>query len=133
MGEYTCALVAHLGTLSSMQTGTLNSRTPPRTEPTSAPRVVIVADDLTGACDSGVAFLASGRPVRVMLHPPASDSEIECPLGAGDIVSYTTETRNLSEEQAGARTAEVVAAVACAGEQSILFKKVAPAARGNLR
>src|ERR1035441_1123296 len=96
MGEYTCALVAHLGTLSSMQTGTLNSRTRPRTEPNSAPRVVIAADDLTVPAHSRAAFLASGRPVRVMLHPPASDSEIECPLGTGDIVR--SEERRVGKE-----------------------------------
>ncbi|MGA1983761.1 MAG: four-carbon acid sugar kinase family protein [Acidobacteriaceae bacterium] len=116
-----------------MQTGTLNSRMRPRTERNRASRIVIVADDLTGACDSGAAFLASGRSVRVMLHPPASNSEIECAPGAGgDVVSYTTETRNLSEERGAARTAEVVAALARAAQQTTLFKKVDSAARGNL-
>ena len=38
-------------------------------------RIVIVADDLTGACDSGVAFLASNRRVRIVLDASRVDCE----------------------------------------------------------
>jgi len=114
-----------------MQTDTLNSQTPPGTKRTSSPAIVILADDLTGACDSGVAFLACGRPVRVMLHPPARGSRIEDPGGEEDVVSYTTETRNLPENQATARVAEAMATLSNAHPNAIFFKKVDSAARGN--
>ena len=38
---------------------------PPSFADPSVGRIVILADDLTGACDAGAAFLRAGRSVRV--------------------------------------------------------------------
>ncbi len=100
----------------------------------SAGRIVVVADDLTGACDSGVAFLTSGRSARVMLNPPACDANIECCNRDQDrptVVSFTTETRNLTESQARSRVAAVVTRLTDQQQPVIVFKKVDSAARGN--
>ncbi len=97
-------------------------------EDRAAPRrVVILADDLTGACDSGVAFLSAGYSVRVMLNPPASSVE-----GRADVTAFTTETRNASAGEAAARVAEYTRLSAEAEWQPIVFKKIDSAARGHL-
>lgn len=115
-----------------MQTETLNSQTHSGTVLSGASGVVIVADDLTGACDSGVAFVATGCPVRVMLDTPPVTANITCHPEIGEgVVSYTTESRNLPETQAGERVAEVMAILASTQPNAIVFKKVDSAARGN--
>jgi uncharacterized protein YgbK (DUF1537 family) len=114
-----------------MQTETFNSQMQPDKQQTSSPGIVILADDLTGACDSGAVFLASGRPVRVMLNPPVVGSPADFPGTDGDVVSYTTETRNLLETQATACVAQAMAALADAHPSAVFFKKVDSAARGN--
>jgi D-threonate/D-erythronate kinase len=90
-------------------------------------RVVILADDLTGACDSGVAFLSAGYSVRVVLGPPPSSAE-----GQADVTAFTTETRNASADEARERVAEYSAAAICGEVASIVFKKIDSAARGHL-
>lgn len=114
-----------------MQTDTLNSQMRPGAKQTNSPAFVIIADDLTGACDSGVAFRSSGRPARVMLNHPGMDSPVEYFGGDGGVLSCTTETRNLSETQAAARVTEAIAALANAQPDAIFFKKVDSAARGH--
>jgi uncharacterized protein YgbK (DUF1537 family) len=129
------ALNAQEGMLALMHTNTLDRQTPPDADPTSYARIVIVADDLTGACDSGVAFLASGRTVRVMLHGPGCNANVGFPAsndGEPDVISFTTETRNLTEKEASERVAEAMATLAGAQRPVIVFKKVDSAARGNL-
>jgi uncharacterized protein YgbK (DUF1537 family) len=92
----------------------------------NADRVFLLADDLTGACDSGAAFLASGHSVRVMLDtasPHGHHSE--------SVLAFTTETRNLSPEQAAKLVTGVVANLKNASSPHLLFKKVDSAARGH--
>jgi uncharacterized protein YgbK (DUF1537 family) len=86
----------------------------------SGGRVLIVADDLTGACDSGVAFLASGRKVRVLLDA----GEVR---DADEVVVVTTESRNGTVEEA----VERVSAAVELSLDGVLFKKVDSAARGH--
>jgi uncharacterized protein YgbK (DUF1537 family) len=92
----------------------------------NADRVFLLADDLTGACDSGAAFLASGHSVRVMLDaasPHGHHSE--------SVLAFTTETRTLSPEQAAELVTGVVANLKNASSPHLLFKKVDSAARGH--
>jgi uncharacterized protein YgbK (DUF1537 family) len=121
--------------LALMHTNTLDRQTSPDTDRTSYARIVILADDLTGACDSGVAFLVSGRAVRVMLGAPAGIAHIEFPVsgdGGPDVVSFTTETRNVTEQEARGRVVEVMATLADAAGPVLVFKKIDSAARGNM-
>ncbi|QHN03005.1 four-carbon acid sugar kinase family protein [Granulicella sp. WH15] len=90
------------------------------------PRVIILADDLTGACDSGVAFLSSGRQVRVVLDLTSFDSS----SGEDEVWSFTTESRNLPMHEAAERLTESMAKLPHEG--SLFFKKVDSAARGHL-
>ena len=92
----------------------------------NADRVFLLADDLTGACDSGAAFLASGHSVRVMLDtasPHGRHSE--------SVLAFTTETRSVSPEQAAKLVTGVVANLKNASSPHLLFKKVDSAARGH--
>mgnify|MGYP001292098683 CR=1 FL=1 len=92
----------------------------------NAARVFILADDLTGACDSGAAFLASGRSVRVMLDAASPYSH-----HPESVLAFTTETRNLPPEQAAKLVTGVVANLKNASSPHLLFKKVDSAARGH--
>jgi D-threonate/D-erythronate kinase len=54
---------------------------------------LVIADDLTGACDTGGGFAASGLRTRVLLEPAGSVSTAE-------VVVMTTESRHQSAQQA---------------------------------
>jgi uncharacterized protein YgbK (DUF1537 family) len=86
----------------------------------------IVADDLTGACDSGVEFLSSSTGVAVVVQPeahmPAEMKE--------SIVAYNTQSRRLPPEQAYTCVFRTTQRALSAGA-NLIFKKVDSALRGN--
>jgi D-threonate/D-erythronate kinase len=100
-----------------------------------AGRIFILADDLTGACDSGAAFLAAGRSVRVVLDAACLDAarlrqmEVDC---CETVWVFTTETRNLSSEEASEVVAASMAALHPVSQDALFFKKIDSAARGHL-
>lgn len=96
--------------------------TPPSAASLSG-RIYIMADDLTGACDSGAAFLRAGRAVRVWLGPAAQFSAPE------PVQAFNTDSRSLSPEKASLIVARAAAGLASVAA-SFLFKKIDSAARG---
>ena len=86
-------------------------------------RIGVVADDLTGACDSSVAFLAMGS-VGVTLWPPPIDPGWNC-------VAISTESRDESAQTSLDRSSEAAAALRKAGVD-LLFRKVDSQMRGNV-
>ena len=88
-------------------------------------RIVLLADDLTGACDAGAAFLRSGRSVRVWFGTSVEFSTPE------SVQAFNMSSRALS----GRRAAHAVS-IACAAlggdPNALFFKKVDSAARGPL-
>lgn len=100
--------------------------------PVASDGIVLLADDLTGACDSAVAFVASGRPVRVILDAASVISTQSCEDdGIGAVWALTMESRNLPLEQAGKRVVESIAILQAGLQNRILFQKVDSAGRGN--
>ena len=88
--------------------------------------VLIVADDLTGACDSAAAFLGNAELVRVLLH--SGDVQAE----PGTVAAVSTETRNLSSPEAVRIVERTVRESHHFRDAGILFKKVDSAGRGHL-
>ncbi len=86
--------------------------------------VHILADDLTGACDAGAAFLRTGYPLRVWL-----DSRNLSP--APGVQAFATASRNLPPS--GAAVA-VYSAISALSEipHSLIFKKIDSALRGQI-
>src|SRR5262249_60948032 len=80
--------------------------------------VTIVADDLTGACDTGALFAGQG-PVSVVVAPNLPDVDL-------DVVTLDTETRALSDADAAAAMRRLAAALAPRLSTSPLFKKIDP-------
>lgn len=92
---------------------------------TPASRICLLADDLTGACDAGVAFLAAGHEVRVWLGERALFAAPE------SVQAINTASRALPAHEA----AETVACAAKAMQpaaDAVLFKKIDSAARGPI-
>ncbi len=89
-------------------------------KPTRARPLTIVADDLTGACDTGALFTARG-PVPVSIWPrrAAADAVVRV---------VDTESRALS----GAEAAERVASVAAGGRARHWLKKIDSTLRGPI-
>src|SRR5215470_14506046 len=84
--------------------------------------VTIVADDLTGAGDTGALFAGQG-PVSVVVAPNLPDVDLE-------VVTLDTETRALSDDDAAAAMRRVGAALAPRLARSALFKKIDSTFRG---
>lgn len=85
-------------------------------------RVGLVADDLTGACDSAAPFLAGGRVV-VGLWPCVPDGDLAC-------AAVSTESREGGERDAFERSREAARRLAAAER---LYRKVDSMLRGHLR
>lgn len=90
------------------------------------PRLLIIADDFTGALDTGVQFAACGIPTRVVVGTAADMIRCEC-----TVLVVDTETRHLSAEAAG-KIVEVLARRAREAGVSCLYKKTDSALRGNI-
>ena len=85
----------------------------------------LLADDLTGACDSAAPFLGEGR-VLVSIWPAfAPDSSAAC-------LAISTETRDGTPEEARTRSRQAVHLLLTAGANRI-FRKVDSRLRGHLR
>ena len=84
--------------------------------------MVIVADDLTGACDAAAPFASRGAKCIASLW----SSPVTCP----DIMAVSTDSRDVEEAEIGRR---MEAAAAAAGETAVVFKKIDSTLRGNIR
>lgn len=89
-------------------------------------RVGVIADDLTGACDSGIEFLPCVPSVLVQVSPDSPEPA----AGTCDIVVHNTQSRRLSPQDAYARVFGVASRVISSGA-GLILKKVDSALRGN--
>lgn len=86
-------------------------------------RIVLLADDLTGACDAAAAFLRSGRSVRVWFGTSVQFSAPET------VQAFNTNSRSLSSHRAARAVYRAVEDLG-SDPNSLFFKKVDSAARG---
>lgn len=93
-----------------------------------APRVLIIADDLTGAMDSAGPFACLGVETWVVAEPMRCDP---AGLTTARVVSINTGTRHLPGAQAATRVADIARQVG-AGGFDIVVKKIDSTLRGNV-
>ena len=89
---------------------------------------LIIADDFTGALDTGVQFASAGMRVLVSTN---TDPEFENVTGQAEVVVLDAETRHLPCGEAGERVKRIVEKAKNAGIQKIM-KKTDSALRGNI-
>ncbi len=87
------------------------------------PEVLIVADDLTGAADSSLAFATRGFDTVVALGAPEGGSDAE-------VLAVDAATRAMSEQEATRATAQLIDRLAAPG--TALFKKIDSTLRGHV-
>ncbi|MGD1107685.1 MAG: four-carbon acid sugar kinase family protein [Terracidiphilus sp.] len=97
---------------------------PSFTDPHSG-RIILLADDLTGACDAGAAFLRTGRTVRIWFGTSVHFSTPE------SVQAFNTNSCALSSRRA-ARAVSLACTALGGDPNSLFFKKVDSAARGPL-
>ncbi len=94
-------------------------------------KLVVVADDLTGALDSSVAFAERGLKVLCAL----SFSELkEAMDGGADVVAVSTGSREIEREEAVARVTSALGVIKAHahGEKIRIFKKVDSRLKGHV-
>ncbi len=94
----------------------------------AAPRIAILADDLTSAGDGAAPFRAAGFAARIRLIAPCADEAAEL-LTHDGVVAIDLDTRAGSAIDAGLVTRRAAAALAGA---DIVFKTVDSTVRGHL-
>lgn len=92
------------------------------------PRVLILADDLTGAMDSAGPFAAAGVETWVVATPMQCDP---ASLRSATVVSINTDSRHLPGPQAAARIREIVRHLG-ADDFQVIIKKIDSTLRGNV-
>ncbi len=90
----------------------------------SAPKLAIVADDLTGAADSAARCAQAGLTAVILLEFTPQDATV-------DVVAISTDSRYLPPDEAHERVAAQVAALEAWREAS-WYKKIDSTLRGNL-
>jgi len=93
--------------------------------PDTNPVCLLIADDLTGACDTGVQFVRRGLSCEVQFDLSRTASS------RADVVAYNTNSR--SDNLADSRRKIQAIADHCSGlKTSLLFKKIDSTMRGNV-
>lgn len=98
----------------------LTVSTPPRK--LLQPAAVVVADDLTGACDAGMAFARRGLTTRVGFG--------SVPAVAAEVVAMSTNSRLMSAQAAAACVGAVAGQLPRASR--MVFRKIDSTLRGNV-
>jgi len=93
---------------------------------TSHSQRVIIADDLTGACDVGIQFAKRGISTSVIFRKPSARD-----FKAAGLIVYNTETRNEFEKEAY-RSVQRFCSVCQRAGVDIAYKKIDSTLRGNL-
>ena len=88
--------------------------------------LLILADDFTGALDTGVQFAACGIPTRVVVG-----EQVDFAANDAAVLVVDTETRHLPAAEAYAVIAKLTREAMSAGVFSI-YKKTDSALRGNI-
>lgn len=96
---------------------------PPSFANSPSARLVLLSDDLAGACDAGAAFLIAGRAVRVWFGTSVLYSAPE------SVQAFNTDSQSLSFRRAARVVSKAVAALG-SDPDALFFKKVDSAARG---
>jgi uncharacterized protein YgbK (DUF1537 family) len=89
-------------------------------------KLLVIADDLTGALDTGVQLAKKGIPTEVRLQGPGGD-----PAPDTAVVVVDTESRHVSGEEAFARVREAARWGARSGA-AVFYKKTDSTLRGNI-
>ena len=84
---------------------------------------LIIADDLTGACDSAVHFAGAGVRVCVPLDPDAAPNDAQ-------VLAWSTESRNIDPVEAACRVRRLGSRLRAQGPR-IVYKKIDSTLRGN--
>ncbi len=90
--------------------------------------LLVIADDLTGACDTGAQFAGQGVPALVTME---TDYAFDPPEADWPAVVASTESRHLSAAEAAARIELVVTRARAAGVNHF-YKKTDSTLRGNI-
>ena len=94
--------------------------------PSISVECILVADDLTGACDTGVQFVRRGLSCRVQLAPPKHPA-----VPVADILAFNTNSRGDLPGHCERKIEKL--AIACSGSKAnVVFKKVDSTLRGNV-
>jgi 4-hydroxythreonine-4-phosphate dehydrogenase len=99
------------------------------------PRILIIADDLTGAADCAAMFAEHGWKTAVLLAGPAEFEERPLDWQDAEVLSIDANTRCLAPETAAARVAQLVHGPDTADKEAesvLIFKKVDSTLRGNV-
>ncbi len=91
-------------------------------------RLLVIADDFTGALDTGVQFAKEGIPAKVTDDRNSDLAEL---FSQAQVVVVDTESRHLSPEAARREVAQVIQRVSAA-KVDIIYKKTDSALRGNV-
>ena len=91
-------------------------------------KLVVIADDLTGAIDTGVQFLKRNAHVHVLVKPGDTFIEDDAAI---DILVINTDSRHLYAAEAGSRVTEAVRLAKRWGADTI-YKKTDSVLRGNI-
>ncbi len=88
------------------------------------PRILIIADDLSGAADCGIAFAAKGLSTVVALGEGSASAN-------SDVFSIDADTRALNAQQSEDKTERLMRQFGVSADQ-IVFKKLDSTLRGNV-
>lgn len=91
-------------------------------------RIVIIADDLTGACDTGIQFRKYGWESNVFVTPASCRTLTEA---GSPVISLNTDTRSASAEVAYQVVSSALKALKNR-EDTFFYKKVDSVLRGNI-
>jgi uncharacterized protein YgbK (DUF1537 family) len=94
----------------------------------SVPKLVVIADDLTGAADTAARCVQAGLSAEIWLE---SSLELTREMCTAEVVSLSTDSRFLSPEEANGRVTQTLAALS-AWSGVVWYKKIDSTLRGNL-
>jgi uncharacterized protein YgbK (DUF1537 family) len=93
----------------------------------SSNRIVVIADDLTGANDTGVQFAKQGLKTLVLIGVPGSPSELD-----EDVLVVDTQSRALPPTEAYQKVTETALLFKNRDQFQTIYKKIDSTLRGNL-